>query len=911
MRNKTFFIIFTAIVLSAVLSCASCVKKPIDGKNEAETKTETASGISADVKDDTKDAEGSFCLLVYMIGSDLENFDGAASNDIQEMLEAASGDNLNIVIQTGGSKSWHLKEIENDGVGRYRIKDGKLETIELLDDVKMSEPETLADFITWAGKCYPADRYGIVLWNHGGGTLIGYGLDEYYPDETMSIGEVHEALSKSGLHFDFIGFDACLMCTVETAVALSGHADYMIASEETEPSTGWYYTEWIKKISDDPGMSIPELAGTIIDSFVSGPDYNKYDFYTLSLIDLKKIGDLYLALSEYFKEEEAIFNEQFQNSLNARTHTKSFGNDGYEQIDLFDYLESSEEEIQSGRAQKVLEKAKEAVCYYRGTVAGSNGIAIYYPYLYPKKFDQVMEMLYSLDYDENYFDFYRHFLNVLVKTGLNVSETDGGEEKSVSKVKKIKDFGIDMKISEEDLLKTSWYDPDTVIPENLPVPDVNLFKLIKKGKPGLRLPVEQRELISDIWVDYWLDTGDGWLMDYGTWNLHEWDRDGDIIPDYDGKWLALNGEIVPYYLTGVVHGETSGEDYICGYVPAMLKDKNILIQIVQDAETPDGRIVGYKYNYRNAVSRFDDDPKISPKGLHQFKDGDEIRPCYARYTNGDSIGTNTFDSLVYSEDPIIYSEGIEVSYESFHRTGGKDHVLMNFRLNDIYGNTYYTSAVEAPDITVASDENNETGTRAALSGGRANSAGSQPAAPEVYNALMQSHVNVTMNNDGAANTADEPVNIAPTENTDEQTNHELTGNDGEQDNANVIDNADEQNEEDEVDADEQDEEVDADEQNDADEVDADELNDEVQDAGDNNAANTEADAGNKAANTETNAGNGNAANIEADTVDNTSANIGTDVGYNEQTYSAQVSGNDRLNENQDVGTVNNDSGTNG
>ena len=405
MRNKTFFIIFTAIVLSAVLSCASCVKKPIDGKNEAETKTETASGISADVKDDTKDAEGSFCLLVYMIGSDLENFDGAASNDIQEMLEAASGDNLNIVIQTGGSKSWHLKEIENDGVGRYRIKDGKLETIELLDDVKMSEAETLADFITWAGKCYPADRYGMVLWNHGGGTLIGYGLDEYYPDETMSIGEIHEALSKSGLHFEFIGFDACLMCTVETAMALSGHADYMMASEETEPSTGWYYTEWIKKISDDPGMSTPELAGTIIDSFVSGPDYNKYDFYTLSLIDLKKIGDLYLALSEYFKEEEAIFNEQFRNALAARTHTKSFGNDGYEQIDLFDYLESSEEESHSGRAQKVLEKAREAVCYYRGTVAGSNGIAIYFPYLYPKQFDPVMEMLYSLDYDERYFDF--------------------------------------------------------------------------------------------------------------------------------------------------------------------------------------------------------------------------------------------------------------------------------------------------------------------------------------------------------------------------------------------------------------------------------------------------------------------------------------------------------------------------
>lgn len=901
---KKFSIIVTAIVLSTVLSCASCGKKPIDEKNntEAAAKTETAFGISADVIDDAKDTEGSFCLLVYMIGSDLENFDGAASNDIQEMLEAASGDDLNIIIQTGGSKSWHLKEIENDGVGRYRISNGKLETIELLDNVRMSEAETLADFISWAGKCYPADRYGMVLWNHGGGTLIGYGLDEYYPDETMSIGEIHEALSKGGLNFDFIGFDACLMCTVETAVALSGHADYMIASEETEPSTGWYYTEWIKRISDDPGLSIPELAGTIIDSFVSGPDHNKYDFYTLSLIDLKKIGDLYLALNEYFKEEEAFFNEQFRNTLTARTHTKSFGNDGYEQIDLFDYLESSEEETQSGRAQKVLEKAQEAVCYYRGTVTGSNGLAIYYPYLYPKQFDSVMEMLYSLDYDENYFDFYRHFLNVLVKTGLNLSEAGGGEEKSVSKVKKIKDFSIDMRISKEELLETSWYDPDTVIPEKLLVPDVNLIKLIKKGNPGLHLPEEQRELISDIWVDYWLDMGDGLLIDYGTWSLHDWDgdgditldydmgdgwltdfgiwnlrdwdRDGDITPDYDEKFFSLNGEIVPYYLTGVVHGETSGEDYICGYVPAMLNDKNILIQIVQDEETPHGRIVGYKYNYKSDVSRSNDDPKISPKGLHQFKDGDKIRTYFVRYTNGDSIGSNTFDSLVYNGDPIIYNEGIELSYEPFNRAGNSDaHVLVNFRLNDIYGNTYYTSAIEAPDITVSSDENSGTGNRAALNGGGRNYTGNQPVAPGVYDALMQSNANMTMNYDGVANGAGEQGNVEQIDNNDEQTN------------ADMIDNVDELNEEDEVDADE--------------------LNIDNQDGGDDNFANTEADAGN---NEQTESAQESGEDRLTENQDGRIANkvaiTEADAGDNEQTASVQESSEDRLTENQNIRAVN-------
>ncbi|WP_175494706.1 clostripain-related cysteine peptidase [Oribacterium sp. WCC10] len=691
-RKIILTMIITAVVSSAVLSCISCSKNPASGTNEAVSSSKgTASA-------DAKDTEGSFALLVYMIGSDLETFDAAASNDIQEMLGAASGDNLNIIIQTGGSKSWHLKEIENDGVGRYRIRNGKLETIELLDNVRMSESETLADFISWAGNNQTAERYGLVLWNHGGGTLVGYGLDEYYPDETMSIDQIHEALSDGGLHFDFIGFDACLMCTVETAMALAGHADYMIASEETEPSTGWYYTEWIKQLSERPGVSIPELGKTIIDSFVSGPDYNKYDFYTLSLVDLKKIEELYRTLSGYFKEEEKILNDQYQKTVVARANTKSFGNDGYEQIDLFDYLNSVEEETESGRAQKVLEKAKDAVCYFQGTVTGSNGIALYYPYLYPERFDQVMEMLYTLDYEESYFDFYRHFLNVLVKTRLNASEEDGGEKKAESNVKKIRDITVDTGVSEEDLLATSWYDPHTVLPENLLVPDVNVFEMVPKdnfGKYGLHLPEEQWDLISDIWVDYWLEMESGWLVDCGTDKYYEWDWDGDLTLDYDGKWLALNGEIVPYYLTGVVYGETFAEDYSFGYVPATLNDKGIKIQIVNDAESPYGRVVGYKYNYKDADSRSDDDPNVSAKGLHQFKDGDEIRTYYARYNNEDGIGTSTFDSLVYNGDPIIYNGDLEVSYEPFDRYNNRDiHVLVNFRFKDIYGNTYYTFAID-------------------------------------------------------------------------------------------------------------------------------------------------------------------------------------------------------------------------
>ncbi len=45
-------------------------------------------------------------VMVYIIGSDLESEGGCASDDIGEMLEADLGDNLNIVLQTGGAFDW-------------------------------------------------------------------------------------------------------------------------------------------------------------------------------------------------------------------------------------------------------------------------------------------------------------------------------------------------------------------------------------------------------------------------------------------------------------------------------------------------------------------------------------------------------------------------------------------------------------------------------------------------------------------------------------------------------------------------------------------------------------------------------------------------------------------------------------
>ena len=102
----------------------------------------------------------------------------------------------------------------------------------------MESPAELTDFIKWTAENYPADRYMLVLWDHGGGVPYGYGVDQLAHrkdagDRTgLSVSEVAEAAKASGVKFDVVGFDACLMQDIEAATALEPVSDYYLASKK-------------------------------------------------------------------------------------------------------------------------------------------------------------------------------------------------------------------------------------------------------------------------------------------------------------------------------------------------------------------------------------------------------------------------------------------------------------------------------------------------------------------------------------------------------------------------------------------------------------------------------------------------------------------------------------------------------
>ena len=64
-------------------------------------------------------------VFVYMCGSDLESENGLAVDDIEEMANAYTGDNVRFVVQTGGSTRWNGYDISADSLQRFEVTGGQ------------------------------------------------------------------------------------------------------------------------------------------------------------------------------------------------------------------------------------------------------------------------------------------------------------------------------------------------------------------------------------------------------------------------------------------------------------------------------------------------------------------------------------------------------------------------------------------------------------------------------------------------------------------------------------------------------------------------------------------------------------------------------------------------------------------
>jgi hypothetical protein len=267
-------------------------------------------------------------VLVYMVADN--NLEPFALADLEEMAEVGSGGKLDLVVQVdraAGYTEAPVLDMESwTNTRRLRVGFQSLELVESMGEANMGQTQTLSDFLAWGIERYPADRYALVFWDHGG-SWPGFGGDDSTGDQDLlDLNElragVAQGLAPSGRRLDLVGFDACLMGTYEVAQAMRPHADYLLASEELEPGHGWDYRDFAA-LSSGAAPDVPSLATTVLSGFkAQAQAFGTAANITLSLVDLSELEGLELGI-------EAL-NDAYLAGLGAmvgreRVNTLSFG----------------------------------------------------------------------------------------------------------------------------------------------------------------------------------------------------------------------------------------------------------------------------------------------------------------------------------------------------------------------------------------------------------------------------------------------------------------------------------------------------------------------------------------------------------------------------------------------------------
>jgi hypothetical protein len=159
-----------------------------------------------------------------------------ATANLEMIRNTTANSAVNMVIETGGTKQWNAEEsvgidIAEDKLQRWTYSEEGYTLVEELENANMAKHTTLSDFIRWCAEKYPAEKYMLLLWDHGSGSAMGLIVDELHDFAEMSLEGLGRALKDGGVHFDLLMTDTCLMANLEMAQTIAPYADYLAASE--------------------------------------------------------------------------------------------------------------------------------------------------------------------------------------------------------------------------------------------------------------------------------------------------------------------------------------------------------------------------------------------------------------------------------------------------------------------------------------------------------------------------------------------------------------------------------------------------------------------------------------------------------------------------------------------------------
>lgn len=641
--------------IMAVLLCIGMLMTAC-GAPVTEERTQQESGSVRDESDKQ-------LLMIYMVGSDLESEAGLASRDIREIVESGfDEENLEVLICTGGTGYWWTEGISNEACGIYEVTDGELKPVYTMENKNMAEAGTLTEFIDYAYGNYMADCYSLIMWNHGGGAVLGFGADENYDYDALSLEEMDNAfketmLAADGKKFEWVGFDACLMSMIEVADMLSEYADYMLASEEVEAGDGWDYTV-LKTISNGKYSEGAAVTAEIIRAYSAHyeNDYKYTPDYTLASLDLSKTNEVISGLENLVAVAgDELRSGGYSKIAKLRDQAKAFGKVSsagfYDTVDLYD-LAGQMMALYPEQAAALQAAVKDLVMYKETNVHGAYGVAVYFPYENKEYAEEWLTEYEATDFSEDYVVFLRSFTGTL--SGEQLAEWDISEVAPV---------------------------------ESSEIP----------GEYFVQLTEEQFANYSHAKYSIWEEDSPGTYIC--------WINSSDVTVSEDGK-ISSGFQGKRYFL-----GDTSGnslsccaieiernEDYVKYAIPILITpaiDENFFsmdaayIHFRVDAAHPEGEIIGIYKNLNTDSTLFPN------RDVVEIVEGDIISPFYfAReiaFREDGSVSSfedweeasGIGDSFaVEGEFAVLISDPEE----------GNEYCCL-FDVRDTQGNSYYTNPI--------------------------------------------------------------------------------------------------------------------------------------------------------------------------------------------------------------------------
>ncbi len=368
--------------------------------------------------------------------------------------------------------------------------------------------------------------------------------------------------------------------------------------------------------------------------------------------------------------------------------------------------------IGTSESKALAESLKSCVKYNGSNISRAYGVSIYFPYESLQHINSAVAVYQDLGLSDEYTDCIRSFANMESAGQISANSTYGGGGDlfssllgggSSSGVPSI--FGSSSGSSgsygggldastilqllgafggREIPRDLSWMDADEISEDAQYVADhhidpSHITVTDRSGTKVLSLTDDEWKLIQTVELNVFVDDGEGFI-DLGRDNTIDWTDNSELLLDFDGTWVTIDGHACAYYLESDTEND-DGSWTTVGRIPAMLNDDLVNLEVVFDAEHPDGSITG-------AYPFYDDgETEAQAKGGIPLKQGDKIQLLcdYYSYDNEYDASYTLGESFtVGANEPVIANM----------KLSGFDHCSVCWRLTDIYGNHYWTPALD-------------------------------------------------------------------------------------------------------------------------------------------------------------------------------------------------------------------------